>query len=169
MVLNKYVNGKIYKLTSINTERIYTGSTYNTLQKRFYKHKFDNPYMGYGDVKIELIEDYPCHCKYELLKRERHYFDLYKHIVVNKNVPSRTQKEYYEDNRIDIIDNQKKYNKENKGRIVVYQKGKYKKDREQRLNYQKKYNKDNKVIISNYKKERLERLKFINTLMMIDY
>jgi len=92
--MNKYQDGKIYKLTSKQTDKIYVGSTIQTLNKRLTNHICDmknvNLYMSsgeilkYDDAIIELIEDYPCDSKTELEKREQHYMDLYKDIVVNK-------------------------------------------------------------------------------------
>lgn len=38
--INKYKNGKIYKLISNTIDTIYIGSTYDTLEKRL-KHHYD--------------------------------------------------------------------------------------------------------------------------------
>lgn len=164
-----YSKGKIYKLVSKNTDMIYAGSTCQTLLKRFYTHKYNNPFMIYGDVEIVLIEEFPCNSNEELLQRERYYYELYKHICVNKNYPGRSQKEWYQDKRIEIIENQKIYNFQNKDKIAIYQKDKYIEDKEKRLSYQKQYNHDNKENIKQYKRNRLDQLMFIKTLMNIDY
>lgn len=162
-----YSTAKIYKLTSINTIMIYTGSTIQELIKRFYNHIHNNPYMDYGDVSIELIEEFPCNNLEELLIRERYYFELYKHISVNKNYPIRSSKERYQHNRIDIIDKQKQYNYKNKDKIAIYQKDKYNTDKIKRLEYQKQYNIVNKEKIKQYKKDRIERKQFVNKMMNI--
>ena len=89
ILLNKYENGKIYKLTSDKIDTIYIGSTYNTLEKRL-KHHYDC-YCGYlkgdfgcvtsyellkiDDVKIVLIEHYPCNTEEELRYRERYWLE----------------------------------------------------------------------------------------------
>ncbi len=90
-----YNNGKIYKLTSQNTDMIYIGSTVQILRKRYIKHKnyiknninnlsSANMFI-WDDCEIELIENYPCNSKNELLKREQYYIDLYKDYCININ------------------------------------------------------------------------------------
>ena len=85
--MSRYTNGKIYKLVNNADKEIYVGSTCLPLHKRFYKHKSDakrtpdrkvyNHLLGIGwdEVKIILIESFPCENKMELEKRERHYID----------------------------------------------------------------------------------------------
>ena len=81
----KYNNGKIYKITSNQTELIYVGSTIQELRRRFWQHTSKS--MGsqclsreitkYGDARIQLIEEFPCNSKYELENREyEHMSDL---------------------------------------------------------------------------------------------
>lgn len=87
---NKYQNGKIYKLQSIEGY-YYIGSTTKTLQERFSSHKYcienDIDYRNsknyryfksipIDEIDIELIEDYPCSSKKELREREDHYIIL---------------------------------------------------------------------------------------------
>ena len=54
----------------------------------------------YDNCKIILIENYPCDNKEQLHKQERCWVEKYD--CVNKNIPSRTlkeyQKEYYQEN-----------------------------------------------------------------------
>ena len=120
----KYNNAKIYKISSDNSENIYIGSTFQLLCKRLSEHKssykrylenkcnyissfaiikdsfydLQNPERKLSKVQIELIEEYNCNNKKELHLRERYYIELYKSICVNKIVPTRTQKEYHNDN-----------------------------------------------------------------------
>ena len=81
---NKYQRGKIYKLTSNQTDKIYIGSTIQTLNRRLMGHKCDfnrgrsgcnRELIQYSDVNIELIEDYPCNTKRELEIREQYFID----------------------------------------------------------------------------------------------
>jgi hypothetical protein len=95
MLDNKYVNGKIYKLSSPSTEDVYIGSTYQSLRSRFTSHKMDyNLYVSqkreylssfeivkYNDCIIELVESYPCDNKDELRMREDYYIKLYPNAV----------------------------------------------------------------------------------------
>ena len=93
--MNKYQNGKVYKITSKQTDKIYVGSTIQTLNKRMMSHRTkikcgnlhnmaSTKILKYDDAIIELIEDCPCDSKTELEKREQHYMDLYRDIIVNK-------------------------------------------------------------------------------------
>lgn len=109
-----YKNGKIYKIVDNAYTKMYIGSTTQPLSKRFYCHKnnyflwkngkhnkttvyniFDE--FGINNCKIELIINYPCNSKDELEKKEGEY--IKNNECVNKCIPRRTKKEYYEDNK----------------------------------------------------------------------
>jgi len=127
--MNKYENGKIYKITSKQTDDVYIGSTTQLLNDRFTRHKFQNKgssakLIKYDDCIIELIEDYPCKTKEELLWRERYYFDTIKCININRPVITNDEKK--ERNRIYAI--------ENKERKEELRKKTYKYDKEKRHN-----------------------------------
>jgi hypothetical protein len=123
---NKFNNSKIYKITSNLSNLIYIGSTTEKIERRLQLHKAQfkiykngksRKVMSYelielGDFKIELIENYCCNSQYELHKKERYYIELYKNIVLNKCIPTRTVKEYYELNK-KIISEKKKMKKLN--------------------------------------------------------
>lgn len=82
--MNKYDNGKIYKVVCNVTGECYVGSTVNTLNHRLMCHKsalnsHKRGKIGYmtvfkiierGDYKIELVEDYPTDSKFNLERRE---------------------------------------------------------------------------------------------------
>ena len=98
---NKYLNSLIYKISSYSRpDLVYVGSTYNSLKKRFSRHKSDfrafnvgksKTYISsfeiikLGDCYIEKIEDFPCETRKQLLLRERHFFETME--CVNKFVP----------------------------------------------------------------------------------
>jgi hypothetical protein len=77
-----FKNGKIYKITS--GDKVYIGSTVQTLEKRFEQHKHDceqynlgkSKYytsfevINLGNAKITKIEDYKCNTIDDLQKRE---------------------------------------------------------------------------------------------------
>jgi hypothetical protein len=98
-----YQRGKIYKLVNDEMGLTYYGSTCNELRKRFHTHKSETnrssskKLFEKGEVQIILVEKYPCNDKMELLKRERYYIE--NNECVNKNIPLRTDKEYYNDNK----------------------------------------------------------------------
>ena len=53
------------------------------------------------NCKIELIENYCCECKEELLRREGHY--IRENECVNKLIAGRTKKEYKSENKEKLI------------------------------------------------------------------
>ena len=67
-----------------------------------------------GDFDIILIEHFPCESKEELHKRERYWIERIN--KVNKNIPTRTDKEYREDNK----DKLKKYREDHKQEKKMY-------------------------------------------------
>jgi len=151
-----YENGKIYKLTCDKTDKIYIGSTVCKLNYRLVSHKSldckSKELFELGEVKIELIENYPCNTKKELETKERYYIQKYKDIVVNERIPTRTMKEYYQDNKKKKIEYQKDYYQNNKECCKEYNQNYYNNNKEKRAQQQKQYRQANKDIISEKKK-----------------
>jgi hypothetical protein len=105
--LNKYQNGKIYTIRSPYTEFYYIGSTCQPLSKRFYEHRinYDRYFKKYGsyprkkhwitsfhifqqgECYIELLENYACNNRDELIRREGELIRLNKDKIINKNDP----------------------------------------------------------------------------------
>jgi len=81
--------GRVYKITSPNTDKIYIGSTRRSLKRRFIEHicgktKYTSRIiLGYGDPNIELLEEVKFEDKKELLLCEKKHIDLHKNICVN--------------------------------------------------------------------------------------
>jgi len=128
-----YKKGKIYKLWSPHgtEEEVYYGSTCNDLRFRKNGHKTSNKkctssilFEKYDDVRIELVEDYPCNNKAELNKKEGEYIRENK--CLNRYIPCRTYKEYCEDNKEKIAEQHKAYYQNNKEKILEQQKEKSK-------------------------------------------
>ena len=138
--MNKYENGKIYKIEPIcqhDDSDIYIGSTTEKyLSVRLSRHKTNFKFIKagkkvphirscilfdkYGEENcvITLLELVNCLCKEELLAKERFYIQSLK--CVNRNIPSRTQNEYYEDNKETIDDYRKKWRANNKEKIKTH-------------------------------------------------
>ena len=116
-----YQNAKIYKLWSPEGDDIYIGSTTTLLSARKAKHKFGDGSVSkilfekYTDVRIELLECCPCDNKEELAKKEGEYIRNNK--CVNKQIPLRTHKEHYQDNKEYKINYQKEYREKNEEKI----------------------------------------------------
>ena len=97
MLPYKYDTGKIYKIVSDCTDKVYIGSTIRSLGVRFTEHKYNNTthsksILQYGQCRIELIEDYPC-LNAEQLRRREGYYILNTPNCINKNIAGRTKKE----------------------------------------------------------------------------
>jgi len=152
-----YQNGKIYKLVSAKTDKIYIGSTCNPLYKRLWGHKNDcknscitsKEIIKFDDCKIILIEDFPCERKEQLTARERYHIEQNKDICVNKIIPTRTKKEWDEQNKDKIVEYKKEYNEKNKDKRNEYLEQNKDKISQQRKEYLEK----NKDKIAQKKKE----------------
>ena len=106
-----YENGKIYKVVCNITGLIYVGSTCENLSnrlahhRRLYKHylttnkSFTTSFeiLKNDDYAIVLLEECPCNNKEQLHSRERYYIDSIN--CVDKSKPTRTIKEWREDNK----------------------------------------------------------------------
>jgi hypothetical protein len=135
-----YQNGKIYKIVNTEGTLTYIGSTCQTLAMRKAKHHnnfkrwkndknhFVTSFKVFDDdeegCQIVLLENFPCDSKIELEKRERHYIETMK--CVNKCRPTRSDKEYYKDNKEEILENTKRYREVNKDKINQNKKMKHK-------------------------------------------
>ena len=150
-----YENGKIYKLVSPHTDEIYIGSTTQKLCVRIAEHKRDcregkirtnKKLFELGDVKIVLIEDFPCDRKEELIKRERYYIENTD--CLNIMIPGRTRKEYYQDNKEIISEKKKDYREKNKEIIAQRKKEYCQKNKEKVAQRKKQYRENNKEKIN---------------------
>ena len=142
--MNRYENGKIYKIVDVGYNKCYIGSTCERLSQRMTRHRsyyfkflkdkkiklsssrlFDE--YGLDNCKIELVEEYPCNNKEELLRREGQHIASMD--CVNRCVAGRTPKEYqenfkeerrknfkdwYERNKDEKLEKGKKYREEHK-------------------------------------------------------
>tara|TARA_R110002153_G_scaffold24866_1_gene78956 strand:+ start:1490 stop:2107 length:618 start_codon:yes stop_codon:yes gene_type:complete len=87
---DKYKTGKIYKIIDNTCNKIYIGSTIQSLNSRMYTHIYNNSCSSKiitdnNDYTVELIEDYPCDNEKQLLLREQYHLDLHRSRCVNKN------------------------------------------------------------------------------------
>ena len=108
-----YANGKIYKITGGGMT--YYGSTTQPLYKRFHQHKKLNcsskNIIETGEAIIVLVELFSCKSKEELFSRERWFIE--NNECVNKNIPTRTDKEYRIDNANKINERHRQYRLDN--------------------------------------------------------
>jgi hypothetical protein len=145
-----YSRGKIYKLVSNQTDQVYIGSTcrkhlctrmagHRACYKAWLKGEFNYitcfELVKFDDCQIVLIEHFPCKDKYELEARERYHIE--NTVNVNRFIPTRSWKDYYECHRDEIIDRSKQH---------------YNNNREQRLAKSKEYVESNREKIREYRK-----------------
>jgi hypothetical protein len=141
--MNKYNNSKIYTIRSHQTDKFYIGSTTKKyLSQRMANHKSDyrlflqekqhyiSSYdiLQFEDAYIELLENFNCNNKDELLKKEGEYIRQYKDQIVNLQIEGKNKEKKDEINK-------KNYNDW------------YEKNKEKRKQYQKEYREKNKNII----------------------
>jgi hypothetical protein len=143
-----YSKGKIYKITSSQTESIYIGSTCNSLENRLLSHKknynlWKNEQYGYcssfeivkfDDSIITLVEEFPSTTKLELHTREGEIIRNTENCI-NYRIPGRTGAKYRVENKELISKKYKEYKFKN---IEEFRK----REKEAGNRYRKK-NKDN--------------------------
>lgn len=111
-----YSNGKIYKMLSDKTDKIYVGSTTLALKDRMKQHRADHRRSlqgNYGcttsfqlltdptaNVRVELLEAFSCASRKSLRRRERYYIKKLGGACVNARLPIRIASDtYYRRNR----------------------------------------------------------------------
>lgn len=184
MEASKYQHGKIYKITDNGYTKCYIGSTCEGLARRMAKHRhaykakgdgkkytstttiqlFDE--FGMENCKIELLEEYPCESKEQLMQREGYH--IKNTDCLNKKVMGRSSKEYYFENKDgilvkrhqyylenkdDILEQNKQYNAENKEKITEYKQKYYSEHKETLAVQMQNYRSNNKDKLSEYFKE----------------
>ena len=143
--MRNFENGKIYKITNDFNDNICIGSTCDTLDKRMIRHKMDyqkHPNrllyklmneIGFSRFKIELLENFPCSDKYELLQKEAEYIRQYeKQKLLNMEIPNRSYKEWYHDNKEHKLNYRKEYYDKNKEVITEKNKA-YREDNKEEI------------------------------------
>jgi hypothetical protein len=160
-----YSKGKIYCLRSSHTDCIYIGSTTQTLSQRFRDHKNDYKcwkdgkrhfissfeILDFDDAYIELLEDCSCERKEQLLKREGQL--IREMDCVNKFIPGRTDKEWREDNKVEIARKKKIWVNENRDSVLEKKRQYYCNNKEKYAEQYKNYRKENREKLAEYGKK----------------
>jgi hypothetical protein len=127
-----YQQGKIYEIICNITGQRYIGSTTQKLSKRLVHHRsvynttLSKIIIQNGNYYINLLEEYACENKEQLLKKEREWFDKLE--CINKFKPYISEEElktyrkencknYYQKNSEKVVEYQKKYREKNKEKI----------------------------------------------------
>ena len=163
--MNKYQNGKIYKIVDVCYSKAYIGSTCEELSQRMARHRymynqhicrgkesyrsanrlFDE--FGVDNCKIELVEEYPCANQMELHRREGYH--IQNNDCVNKIVAGRSDKEYRDQNAEREKERHKDYYMKNQDKIKAYRESR----KEEHSAYNKAYREENKDRINQQRKE----------------
>ena len=164
MATNNYSRGKVYKLVNNVDNEIYVGSTIQSLTQRKAGHKrkaVDVPYrrvyqhlntIGWDNVEIVLIENYPCQSKEELNARERYWIEELKPSL-NKLIPTRTAQEYRQDNTDKIKEKMREYLQKNADNIREQKREYHQKNADLIKEKQREYRQNNSDKIKEYQRE----------------
>ena len=159
-----YQNAMIYKLWCPDNDLVYYGSTVNRLSKRLNQHKCKSHkckshmlFESSNDVRIELVEKFPCNDKNELNAREGYYIKNFD--CVNRCVAGRTRKEFAKKYREEHKEEIKKYREKNREERKEYRKKYYEQNKEKINEKQREYNEQNKEKINEKKREYYEQNK----------
>jgi hypothetical protein len=175
----EYQNGKIYIIKNYVNDLVYIGSTKQTLEKRFNKHKAEintkkgqtiklyqaMRELGKQNFYIEEIKKYPCETKQQLIAREGHFIRLFDSFNngYNKRVAGRDMKQWTEDNKDKKKEMDKKYAEQNKEKIAENNKLWREKNidllKEKRKEYVKQHKEDIQEYQNNYRINNLEKKK----------
>ena len=184
-----YSKSVIYKIEHVdNPELLYVGST-TDFTRRKAKHKnacinsklIDYNYKVYQMIrangnwesfKIMIIKEYPCNSRIELLIEEERIMKELKATLNTQNAYQTIEqkiennkeqlKDYYINNKEEILIKCKQYRENHKEKINNNNKNYYNNNKEQMKEYQKTYNKKNKDVIKEKRKEYFEEFRINN-------
>ena len=182
-----YSKGLVYKLCCNDTDitDIYVGSTTNFIRRKCthksacnnkndkkynrYVYKFIRNNGGWDNWSMILLREYSTTNKKQLERKERKYIEKLG-ATLNCTIPTRTQSEWYEDNkelscersRLHYANNKEHHNKMNKDRyeankdkVLEQQREYYNKNKQMILEREKKYREKNKETIKQYKNKKI--------------
>lgn len=164
-----YANGKVYVVRNEDNDKVYVGSTTQTLSKRMAEHrrginKTDRQHfkiyiamkdIGVDKFYIELIENFPCDTKEQLTQREGHWIrhhDSFKN-GYNGRVEGRNTQEWYAENREKLNEKKHEYNENNKERMNEKRRDWDANNKEKMTEYFKEYNANRKEQQAEYNKQ----------------
>ncbi len=162
--------GYVYKIVCLdpNVKDTYVGSC-SVMAKRRCAHKYNcnnenskdynlNVYQfiqahgGWSNWRMLAIEEVDYTIKHELLVRERFHLENLK-ASLNRVIPTRTQQEHYEANKIEIAERMKEYYEEHKEEIAHKNKEYRETNQIEIAQYQKEYRETNQIEIAEQRKE----------------
>jgi len=151
-----YERGQIYAIIDEEGMEVYIGSTCNELYKRWndhkrnaklhpdrdiYKYIMENG--GFEKFRIVLVEDYPCSCKKELVRREGELIKSFNP-VGNRYIAGRTKSEWLDDNKEKILERLREWREDNKEKIQEKNRKYHEQNKEKILEQRREYREQNK-------------------------
>ena len=143
----------VYCIRNYNDSDVYVGSTCQPLSKRMADHRIAmnskrkrdfnmNLYVkmreyGAHNFYIELLEEYPCNNLEQLKAKEGEYIRAIA--TLNSRIAGRNTKDYHNENKSQIREQQKRYKQENEDTIKCYLQSYYSTNREKIREQQKQY------------------------------
>ena len=168
-----YQNGKIYRIVCNATGKQYIGSTCSPISARLAQHrksyrKYTQQKFHYitsfeilkeGNYEIILLENCEVENKEQLHKRERHFIETME--CVNRQIPTRTHKEYRETHRDELREKHKVYERMHRDEIRKREKEYREKHSEEKSQYNKSYhethrdelNKNSRIYYASHREE----------------
>jgi hypothetical protein len=157
-----YSNTVIYKIVcnDENIKDVYVGTTTNFKNRKschksncnnekraeynYNIYKFIRNNNGWDNFSMTLIENFPCNNSLEAHERERYHYDILN-CTLNMQIPNRTLKEYYKENKEKINETHKLYNQNNKDKIKERKRLYRLKNKEKIRDYNKEYYEQQKL------------------------
>lgn len=109
--------------------------------------------IDWENVDIILIEEYSCDNKDQLERRERYWIDTLNP-TLNKAIPTRTNKEWYEQNKDVINEKKREYREQNPDKTKEY----YQKNKEDIREKGMQYRKQNKEKIKEHYEQNKDKI-----------
>jgi hypothetical protein len=153
---------KIYEIRCNETDEVYIGKTTRTLNDRLSQHKEKG--NNTSSKQIILRRDYimsqidECDNEEESIFLESYYIRNTDNCV-NIKIPGRNKKQYYDENKDEILERNKIYYGENREYFLEYAKEYREENRDEILEYAKEYYITNIDEIKKKRKERYEKNK----------
>jgi hypothetical protein len=163
----------IYKIVcnDVNVKDLYVGHTtnfvkrkcqhksncnnVNTIKYNLYVYQFIRNNGGWDNFSMIIIEKYPCNDKLEASRYERYWVETLN-ATLNKQIPSRTFKEYIKDNKPKLLEHSKNYYEINKSKMTEYHKEYYDNNKSNISEKRKTYYEKNKSNISEKQKVKIK-------------
>lgn len=108
--------------------------------------------MNIKDIKLILLEEYPCNNIKEVFEREAYWVSQYG--TLNNNIPNRTEKQYYMDNATKKKEVAKEYRKNNRDVLNDKQRKHYAENKEKILQRNAEWREQNKDKLKEYERNR---------------